>query len=110
MAYYADIITVKIRSGESTSERFALEHRAVCGIFGLAAFEGTAFGFQVSADQGMNWQLLEDADGEAIVVPMTVNEARALSPLRVMGWPFIRLMADANQSAERAVKLLVREV
>ena len=110
MAFYSEIITVKIANGSATSERFALEHRAVCGIFGLTAFDGTAFGFQVSPDLGATWQLLEDSDGEAIVIPMMLNEARTISPIRIMAWPFIRLMADADQSQERVVKLLVREV
>lgn len=110
MAYYSEIITVKIANGTATSARFALEQRALCGVFGLSAFDGTAIGFEVSPDQGTTWQLLEDATGTAIVVAVPINAARGVNPFKVFGWSFIRLVADATQTAERTMKLLVREV
>lgn len=110
MAYFSQVMPVTFANGATRSSPFSLQSLALCGLFGLPAFDGTTLGFEVSPDGGTTWQLLEDPTGSAIVVNVTVNEARYVTPSKVLGWPAIRLVADTAQTADRKVMLLVREV
>ena len=110
MAYYSQIFTVKMLAGSLTSSTFHLRSLAVCGIFGNPQLEGSVFGFQVSPDGGLTWQLLEDQNGDPISVNISLNEARTLNPAKIFGWLHIRLLCDMPQTVDRDIKLLVREV
>lgn len=102
---------VVIPGGGTTSEPVHIGHYVRLGIVIPDTMTGTKLTFEGAADVAGPFEEIQDEQDNAIEVSATTAAAIGLTGAArdaVLAWPWIRLVSDATEAADRAIVLSLK--
>lgn len=112
MALAPRIHAVTIPSGSATTPSVSVPYftGGLVGIRFPAAMDGTLLTFQTSNDGSTAWKNVYDASGTQVEVTYAADRQVALDPAALVGFTYLRAVTNVNQTADRDLELIFREL
>lgn len=102
-------VDVTILSGQTDSNEAILEGKRLVAIVTPAALTGANLSFQASVD-GATWYSVVNTAGTALSTAMAASKWIVIAPQDFAGVSRLKIVSDASEGADRAFKLIVREL
>lgn len=96
---------VIIDASDDTSTTYDARSGITYGAMIPGGFEGTSISFEVSSEEGDPFAALNDEAGTPVAVAVSDGENYTL-PAALAPWPYFRIVSNATESAERAIRIV----
>lgn len=103
-------LVATIASSGTESTAVDLRGNTLCGIEFPSAFTGTEITFLVSDSIDGTFVELQDQFGNDITVAAAASKNREVDALSLLRARFVKIVSNASEAAERALKLFVRPI
>lgn len=101
--------SVTITSGQTVSAAIDLLGQVLCQIQIPAAFTGTTLTFQSSHDDS-TYQALYNSGNIALSITVAAGRNYNIAPPDFAGCRFLKLVSGSAEGADRAIRLITRQV